>query len=34
MTSNVDLGLRQFDGTDAQSLRVLQNMILRKNVVD
>ena len=30
MTSNFDLGFRQFDGTAAQSLRVLQNMILRK----
>ena len=27
--SNFGLGLRQFDGTVAQSLRFLQNMILR-----
>ena len=30
VTSNFDLGFRQFDGTAAQNLRVLQNMILRK----
>ena len=29
VTSNFGLGLRQFDGTAAQSLRLLQNMILR-----
>ena len=28
VTSNCGLGLRQFDGTAAQSLRFLQNMIL------
>ena len=32
--SNFDLGFRQFDGTVTQSLRVLQNMILRKQFVD
>ena len=30
VTSNFDLGFRQVDGTAAQSLRFLQNMILRK----
>ena len=30
MTPNFDLGFRQFDGTAAQSLRFIQNMILRK----
>ena len=30
VTSSFDLGFRQFDGTAAQSLRFLQNMILRK----
>ena len=34
VTSNFDLGFRQFDGSAAQSLRFLQNMILRKNFVD
>ena len=34
LTSNVFLGLRKFDGTDAQSLRFLQKMILRVNFVD
>ena len=29
VTSNFGLGLHQFDGTAAQSLRFLQNMILR-----
>ena len=32
--SNFGLGLRQFDGTAAQSLKFLQNMILRENFVD
>ena len=31
--SNFDLGFRQFDGTAAQSLRFLQNMILRKTLL-
>ena len=30
VTSNFDLGFRQFDGTAAQSLRFLRNMIVRK----
>ena len=34
MTSNFGLGLRQFDDTAAQSLRVLQNIILRVIFVD
>ena len=34
VTSNFDPGFRQFDGTAAQSLRFLQNMILRKKIVD
>ena len=34
VTSNFDLGFRQFEGTAAQNLRFLQNMILRKNFVD
>ena len=34
VTSDFDLGFRQFDGTAAQSLRFLQNMILRKKFVD
>ena len=34
VTSNFDIGFRQFDGSAAQSLRFLQNMILRKNFVD
>ena len=34
MTSNFDLGFRQFDGIAAQSLKFLQNMILRKKSVD
>ena len=34
VTSNFGLGLRQFDGTAAQSLRFLQNMILRVVFVD
>ena len=29
VTSDFGLGLRQFDGTAAQSLRFLQNMVLR-----
>ena len=29
VTSNIGFGLCQFDGTTAQSLRFLQNMILR-----
>ena len=33
VTSNFDLGFRQFDGTAAQSLRFIQNMILRKNLL-
>ena len=32
-SSNFDLSFRQFDGTAAQSLRFLQNMMLRKNFV-
>ena len=34
VTSNVGLGLRQFDGTAAPSLRFLQNIILRVIFVD
>ena len=34
VTSNFGLGLRQFDGTAAQSLRFLQNMVLRAIFVD
>ena len=34
LTSNFGFGLRQFDGTAAQSLRFLQNMILRVIFVD
>ena len=34
VTSNIGLGLHQFDGTAAQSLRFLQNMILRVVFVD
>ena len=34
VTSNFELGFRQFDNTAAQSLRFLQNMILRKEIVD
>ena len=34
VTSNFDLGFRQFDGSAAQSLRFLQNIILRTNFVD
>ena len=34
VTSNFDLGFRQFDIAVAQSLRFLQNMILRKQYVD
>ena len=30
VTSNSDFGFRQFDGTAAQGLRFLQNMILRE----
>ena len=33
VTSNFDLGFRQFDDTAAQSLRFLQNMILRKKLL-
>ena len=33
VTSNFDLGFRQFDGTAAQSLRFLQNMILRQKLL-
>ena len=34
VTSNFGLGLRQFDGTAAQSFRFLQNMILRVILAD
>ena len=34
VTSNYGFGLRQFDGTAAQSLRFLQNVILRVIFVD
>ena len=34
VTSNFGLGLRQFDGTAAQSLRFLQNIIRRVTFVD
>ena len=34
VTTNFGLGLRQFDSTAVQSLRFLQNMILRVNFVD
>ena len=34
VTSNFGIGLRQFDGTAAQNLRFLQNMILRVMFVD
>ena len=34
VTSNFGLGLRQFDCTAAQSLSLLQNMILRVTFVD
>ena len=34
VTSNFDLGFRQFDCTAAQSLRFVQNMIPRKIFVD
>ena len=34
VTSNFGFGLHQFDGTAAQSLRFLQNMILRVIFVD
>ena len=33
VTSNFDLGFRQFDGTAAQSLRFVKNMILRKKML-
>ena len=34
VTSNFGLSLRQLDGTAVQSLRFLQNMILRVSFVD